>query len=88
MPYFRKIILSSVIVEFKGGMDGFKLKYEGTNDPEYKSIMAIEMLGLREGFIMAINNITFVIMWFGFIPIILLPFCKVINGKATDTFSK
>ena len=28
------------IVEFKGGMDGFKLKYEGTNDPEYKSIKA------------------------------------------------
>ena len=31
-------------------------------DPEYRSLMAIEMLGLREGFIMAINNITFFIM--------------------------
>ena len=57
-------------------------------NPEYKTIMAIELLGLREGFIMAINNITFFIMWFGFIPIILLPFCKTINGKPTDTFSK
>lgn len=28
------------VVEFQGGMDGFKLKYEGTNDPEYKGIKA------------------------------------------------
>ena len=45
-------------------------------NPEYKTILAMELLGLREGFVMAVNNITFFIMWVAFIPIILLPFCK------------
>ena len=48
-------------------------------NPEYKTILAIELLGLREGFVMAVNNITYVIMWVAFIPIILLPFCKMKN---------
>ena len=48
-------------------------------NPEYKTILAIELLGLREGFVMAVNNITFFIMWVGFIPIILLPLCKIKN---------
>jgi len=31
---------SGSVCEFKAGMDGFKLKYEGTNDPHYKGIKA------------------------------------------------
>lgn len=31
---------TNTIVEFKGGMDGFKLSYAGTNDPEYKGVKA------------------------------------------------
>ena len=31
---------SGTIVPFKGGMDGFKLKYEGTNDSEFKPVKA------------------------------------------------
>ena len=79
-----------IIAGFNKKMDNLfsSLPMLSSLNPEYKTIMAIELLGLREGFIMAINNITFFIMWFGFIPIILLPFCKTINGKPTDTFSK
>ena len=79
-----------IISGFKNKMDSLfnSLPMLSILNPEYKSIMAIEMLGLREGFIMAINNITFFIMWFGFIPIILLPFCRTLKGRPTDTFSK
>ena len=45
-------------------------------DPNYKTIIAAEMLGQREAFIIAVNNIMFIIVWIAFIPIILIPFCK------------
>ena len=45
-------------------------------DPNYKTIIAAEMLGQREAFIIAINNIMFIIVWIAFIPIILIPLCK------------
>ena len=66
-------------------ISGVKQKIEGlfstlpmisNLNPEYKTIIAAEMLGQREGFIMAINNITFIIVWVAFIPILLLPLCK------------
>ena len=66
-------------------ISGVKKKIEGlfstlpmisNLNPEYKTIIAAEMLGQREGFIMAINNITFIIVWVAFIPILLLPLCK------------
>ncbi len=44
--------------------------------PDFKSLLAAEILGQREGFIMAINNITFFIMWFSIIPIILIIICR------------
>ena len=45
-------------------------------DPNYKTIIATEMLGQREAFIIAVNNIMFIIVWIAFIPIILIPLCK------------
>tara|TARA_B100000700_G_C15041046_1_gene855356 strand:- start:2897 stop:3520 length:624 start_codon:yes stop_codon:yes gene_type:complete len=79
-----------IINGFKDKMDSIlsSLPMLSSLDPNYRSLIAIESLGLREGFIMAINNITFFIMWFGFIPILLLPFCRTISGKPTDSFSK
>ena len=50
-------------------------------DPEYKTIIAAEMLGQREGFIMAVNNITYLIVWIALIPILLIPFCKIKTDK-------
>jgi len=34
---------------------------------------------------MALNNITFVIMWFAIIPVVLLPFCKSSYKKIEKT---
>jgi MFS transporter, DHA2 family, multidrug resistance protein len=80
--------ISNMLINGPQIISGFTQKMEGlfktlpmfsSLNPEYKTILAMELLGLREGFVMAVNNITFVILWVAFIPIILLPFCKMKN---------
>jgi len=43
-------------------------------DPEHKTIIATKMLEQRQELIMYLNNITYLIVWITFIPIILFPF--------------
>ena len=80
--------ISNMLINGPQIISGFTQKMEGlfktlpmlsSLNPEYKTILAMESLGLREGFVMAVNNITFIILWVAFIPIILLPFCKMKN---------
>ncbi len=77
--------ISNMLINGPQIISGFSQKMESvfktlpmlsSLNPEYKTILAMELLGLREGFVMAVNNITYIIMWVAFIPIILLPFCK------------
>ena len=72
-------ILSATSQKIEGLYQNFPVLPNFT--PNFKALLAAEILGLREGFIMAINNITFFIMWFAIIPIVLLPLCKKTNDK-------
>ena len=82
--------ISNVVTNGPQIISGIKLQMEGVFsslpmvsnlDPEYKTIIAAEMLGQREGFIMAVNNITYLIVWIALIPILLIPFCKIKTDK-------
>ena len=77
--------ISSIVSDGPQIISGIKQKMEGlfsslpmisNLDPNYKTIIAAEMLGQREGFIIAVNNIMFTIVWIALIPIILIPLCK------------
>ena len=72
-------ILSDTSQKIEGLFQNFPVLPNFT--PNFKALLAAEILGQREGFIMAINNITFFIMWFAIIPIVLLPLCKKTNDK-------
>ena len=78
--------ISNIVSDGPHIISGIKQKMEGlfsslpmisNLDPNYKTIIAAEMLGQREGFIIAINNIMFTIVWIALIPIILIPLCKI-----------
>ena len=78
--------ISSIVSDGPQIISGIKQKMEGlfsslpmisNLDPNYKTIIAAEMLGQREGFIIAVNNIMFTIVWIALIPIILIPLCKI-----------
>ena len=75
--------LSGANQKFQGLFQNFPVLPNFT--PDFKTLLAAEILGQREGFIMALNNITFVIMWFAIIPIILLPFCKSSYKQVDET---
>ena len=75
--------LSGANQKFQGLFQNFPILPNFT--PDFKTLLAAEILGQREGFIMALNNITFVIMWFAIIPVVLLPFCKSSYKKIEET---
>ena len=66
--------LSGANQKFQGLFQNFPVLPNFT--PDFKTLLAAEILGQREGFIMDLNNITLVIMWFAIIHVVLLPFCK------------
>ena len=75
--------LSGANKKFQGLFQNFPVLPNFT--PDFETLLAAEIIGQREGFIMALNNITFVIMWFAIIPVVLLPFCKSSFKKIEET---
>ena len=73
----------ALYLKFQGLFQNFPVLPNFT--PDFETLLAAEIIGQREGFIMALNNITFVIMWFAIIPVVLLPFCKSSYKKIDET---